>query len=102
MVDTMRRTTEKIKRDPWYKHKMAEPKKQFKFDRNVYDDGVVVAKYRSCDQPNRYLYLVADAQCVQAPCITPQTSGLILIRSDKTWEEGYWMFGDKRTSSVTL
>ena len=53
MVDTMRRTTEKIKRDPWYKHKMAEPKKQFKFERKVYDDGVVVAKYRSCDQPNR-------------------------------------------------
>uniref|UniRef100_F6XSF3 ribonuclease III n=1 Tax=Ciona intestinalis TaxID=7719 RepID=F6XSF3_CIOIN len=53
-TESKRRVIEKMKSDPWYKHKMNEQNKVFVFNRQLYEDGVVVAKYRSCDQPNRF------------------------------------------------
>ena len=52
-IDLKRRTAEKIKKDPWYNHRMADKKKQFKFVRDIYEDAVVVRNYGNCDQPNR-------------------------------------------------
>ncbi|XP_078491910.1 endoribonuclease Dicer [Ciona intestinalis] len=53
-TESKRRVIEKMKSDPWYKHRMNEQNKVFVFNRQLYEDGVVVAKYRSCDQPNRF------------------------------------------------
>uniref|UniRef100_H2YYK2 ribonuclease III n=1 Tax=Ciona savignyi TaxID=51511 RepID=H2YYK2_CIOSA len=46
-TESKRRVIEKIKSDPWYKHRMTEMNKVFVFNRELYEDGVVVAKYRS-------------------------------------------------------
>ncbi|CAK8683082.1 unnamed protein product [Clavelina lepadiformis] len=53
-TDAKRRMIEKMKRDPWYHHRVSERTKIFTFNKETYEDGVVVAKYRSCDQPNRF------------------------------------------------
>lgn len=54
-VSSKRRVEERMHVDPWFRHKLLESNggKVFVFNRRKYEDGVVVAKYRSPDQPNR-------------------------------------------------
>lgn len=55
-VFSKQRVAERMKNDPWYRHRVLEAKnssQSFVFTRSKYEDGVVVAKYRSPDQPNR-------------------------------------------------
>jgi len=52
-TDLKRRVAEKMKKDPWYHHRMSEKKKVFKFQRAIYEDAVVIRNYGSSDQPNR-------------------------------------------------
>ena len=52
-TDLTRRVAEKMKKDPWYNHRMTEKKKVFKYERKVYEDAVVIRNYGSNDQPNR-------------------------------------------------
>lgn len=62
-VAANRRVEERMSADPWFRHKALEAKggkKLFTFDRPKYEDGVVVAKYRSPDQPNRFARGVFD------------------------------------------
>nr|CAB3238000.1 endoribonuclease Dicer [Phallusia mammillata] len=53
-TDARRQVERKTRHDPWYSHRMSEKRKKFTFKRETYEDGVVIAKYRSCDQPNRF------------------------------------------------
>lgn len=55
-TDLKRRTAEKLKKDPWYSHRMSEKNKFFKYDRKSYEDAVVIRNYGSCDQPNRSVF----------------------------------------------
>ncbi|XP_039260610.2 endoribonuclease Dicer-like [Styela clava] len=56
-VDSKRRIDDRMRSDPWFRHRLLESKggkNIFVFKRSKYEDGVVVAKYRSPDQPNRF------------------------------------------------
>ena len=58
-TDSKRRYAEKLKKDLQYNYNQTNLRKNkvYNFERDLYEDGVVIAKYRNGDQPNRFIKL---------------------------------------------